>query len=376
MTDDSDCDDADIEYDYKSEEDDDADVDMAEGVPQQGPLPTNQESSTWGDPNGTTSTPATPSWHNTHSPKIRMMGLGELRPEMLAKMKEVAECLNVPAEAAAVLLHQFAWSRDSLFEHYVDQSEKILKKAGVFARCTAVVMSSIKSPSRRTTRSTSKALTCSICYDDDVKTSDMYCMPCKHAFCIACWKGYLHNTLYESGLGPSCVFLTECPHSGCQEKVTEAEYSDLLSIKHEAMNSSRDRSDDEGIHPDLKQFRYFLLRAYVEANPLTQVCPTPGCDRVASAVSELALKEQKGMVACDNVALHSQTTSMPFYFCVYCGHDEAHAPVACKQLRMWQTKCQNESESVNWILANTKPCPGCSRRIEKNQGTVKSIYYP
>jgi ariadne-1 len=371
---DCDCEDDDVEYDYESEEEDgrDFDVDATEGTSGQDSLPSNRESSvsSWEDTHETPHSPTTPSWNNKYGPGIRITGLGELRLEMLYKMKTVAECLNVPVEAAAVLLHQFAWSSDSLLEQYVDESEKILKKAGVFARCTAVVNSSTKSPSRVTTRSVAKALTCSICYDDDLKTSDMYCMPCKHAFCIACWKGYLHNTLYESGLGPSCVFLTECPHSGCQEKVTEAEFSDLLSIKHKAMNSSYERSDGELVHPDLKQFRYFLLRAYVEANPLTQVCPAPGCDRVASASSRMVLEQQQGIVVCDNVALHSETSSMPFCFCAYCGHDEAHAPVTCKLLQMWLTMCQNESANVNWMLANTKPCPKCSTRIEKNQGKV------
>lgn len=30
-------------------------------------------------------------------------------------------------------------------------------------------------------------------------------------------------------------------------------------------------------------------------------------------------------------------------------------------------KCGNESETANWILANTKKCPVCTVRIEKNQ---------
>ncbi len=38
------------------------------------------------------------------------------------------------------------------------------------------------------------------------------------------------------------------------------------------------------------------------------------------------------------------------------------------QLIRWQEKCSNESETVNWILANTKKCPKCLARIEKNQG--------
>ena len=35
---------------------------------------------------------------------------------------------------------------------------------------------------------------------------------------------------------------------------------------------------------------------------------------------------------------------------------------------MWAEKCQSSSESANWIIVNTKKCPKCSSRIEKNQG--------
>jgi ariadne-1 len=360
------------EYDYKSEED----VDMVGGLPQQERLPADRETSvsSWDGPRSALS----PSNNQTDT-GIRMMGLAQLRPEMLNKMKEVAEYLNVPVEAAALLLNQFAWSRDSLLEQYVDQSENILQKAGVFCRCTAWFNSPNGSTLRTAIHSTANSMTCYICYDDDLNASDMYCMPCQHPFCISCWKEYLHNALYESGLGPSAVFLTRCPREGCQEKVTEREFSTLFSIESDitvVTNGDVNGNLKSKLHPDLARYRNFLLRSYVEMNPLTQGCPAPGCDRVASALSELALKEQQGFVVCDNVELHSRNSSMPFCFCMNCGHGESHAPVACKLLQMWEAKCRNESETANWILANTKACPKCSSRIEKNQGKVtRSVVY-
>jgi hypothetical protein len=56
-------------------------------------------------------------------------------------------------------------------------------------------------------------------------------------------------------------------------------------------------------------------------------------------------------------------------FCFTCG-EEAHRPVACSTVRAWLTKNSAESENLNWILANTKPCPKCHRPIEKNQGCM------
>ena len=39
-------------------------------------------------------------------------------------------------------------------------------------------------------------------------------------------------------------------------------------------------------------------------------------------------------------------------------------------VRAWLVKNSAESENLNWILANTKPCPKCHRPIEKNQGCM------
>ena len=52
---------------------------------------------------------------------------------------------------------------------------------------------------------------------------------------------------------------------------------------------------------------------------------------------------------------------------VRCG-EEAHQPAGCPALAEWAEKCQNESETANWILANTKRCPKCNTPIEKNEG--------
>ena len=41
--------------------------------------------------------------------------------------------------------------------------------------------------------------------------------------------------------------------------------------------------------------------------------------------------------------------------------------VDCETVKKWILKNSAESENLNWILANTKPCPKCKRPIEKNQ---------
>lgn len=37
-------------------------------------------------------------------------------------------------------------------------------------------------------------------------------------------------------------------------------------------------------------------------------------------------------------------------------------------MKAWIKKCQDDSETSNWISANTKDCPKCKSAIEKNGG--------
>ncbi|KAJ8305008.1 hypothetical protein KUTeg_018591 [Tegillarca granosa] len=54
-------------------------------------------------------------------------------------------------------------------------------------------------------------------------------------------------------------------------------------------------------------------------------------------------------------------------FCFACG-ENWHDPVKCMWLRKWIKKCDDDSETSNWIAANTKECPKCHVTIEKDGG--------
>lgn len=257
---------------------------------------------------------------------IRMLRAEDLRPEMMQKMSEVSDILGISMAAAGVLLRHCNWSKDHLLERYMrDDSDKVLRAAGAFHRCTT----------GRNTTNLHNNNTCKICFDEDV-TVPMIAMPCGHAFCKDCWHDFAVNAVDE---GPVCVQLT-CPQAGCTEKVTEDEIKLVVP-------------------PDvLAKYTEYQLRNFVESNPLTRWCPGKGCERVACALSEAAREADGNVAHCDACLTH---------FCLVCG-EEPHAPALCKQLQLWNEKCRNESETANWILANTKSCPTCLSRIEKNQG--------
>jgi ariadne-1 len=252
----------------------------------------------------------------------------------------VVDVLDIPPSAASILMREHKWAKERLFQAFFDNPDKVQEKCGVKARCSG--SSSIggadkvakTSGKNRATRSSSKRKHCEICMDDDGFESDeMICMPCGHEFCELCWYGFISNALEK---GPLCV-RESCPQAGCNELVTEEE------VKQAA--------------PDLlPKFESYQLRSFVETYGMTRWCPGAGCEQVA--VARGATADGGGIAHCEKC-----TTS----FCLKCG-EEPHAPVTCRDLTLWQDKCRNESETANWILANTKPCPKCHRRIEKNQG--------
>ena len=96
----------------------------------------------------------------------------------------------------------------------------------------------------------------------------------------------------------------------------------------------------------------YQTRHFIEKNSLLRWCPSPGCECVVAA---------QGVRTVTCTCLHA--------FCFLC-NQEAHEPCSCEQLAMWLEKCSTESSNATWIVANTKKCPKCDARIEKNQGCM------
>jgi len=252
---------------------------------------------------------------------IQLLPADQLVVQMKQRLTDVTEVLGIPEEAAVVLLRHFNWQKEVLLESFFQDSEKLLKKHGVFHRCNP------KPPL--------KTEYCAICYDD---VESRMAMPCGHEFCMDCWHDFCANAVQEEG--PACV-CTNCPDASCNEIVTEKEVSKAA--------------------PDhLKKFKTYQLRSFLESNKLTRWCPGAGCERVATAQSAAAMEQ-------DNYVAHCNCEGCSTSFCMICG-EEPHSPSECKELSLWKEKCKNESETANWILANTKSCPKCVSRIEKNHG--------
>ncbi|VAI21085.1 unnamed protein product [Triticum turgidum subsp. durum] len=107
----------------------------------------------------------------------------------------------------------------------------------------------------------------------------------------------------------------------------------------------------------------FLVRSYVEESKRIRWCPAPGCDRAVEFDGEKCTVQLDAWCACGHG------------FCLACG-EEAHRPVACDTVREWLETNRSDSNTAQWVLANTKHCPECRRPIEKNQGCMHMTCSP
>lgn len=101
------------------------------------------------------------------------------------------------------------------------------------------------------------------------------------------------------------------------------------------------------------KFDRFLLESYIEDNRKVKWCPSvPHCgNAIRTDDDELCEVE----CAC----------GLQFCFSCLC---EPHSPCSCPIWKLWAQKCQDESETVNWIQVNTMPCPNCQKSVQKNGG--------
>ena len=232
---------------------------------------------------------------------------------------------------------------------------------------------------------------CRICFMEANSNVELIAAPCGHYFCGDCYHSYLATKIGE---GPSVVFTT-CPEHKCRCLIPPELWLKCFSCTADSRALLGAQTDDgaaaapsstslspalsptggagaggggggvlwAGVQGSvgqeeqlslLQRYSRAILEQFVNSNKQMRWCPAPGCERIVMAGAGVKnVRCGPGGCGCT--------------FCFKCG-EEAHQPASCAELVSWVEKCQNESETANWILANTKRCPKCQTRIEKNQG--------
>ncbi|KAL3653962.1 putative E3 ubiquitin-protein ligase ari8 [Castilleja foliolosa] len=242
-------------------------------------------------------------------------GIRQCQEESITKISTV---LSISRVAAGILLRHYNWSVSKVNDEWFADEEKVRKTVGLLENHFPLP--------------DAKELTCGICFETYPRDR-MNSAACGHPFCVICWQSYIGTAIND---GPGCLML-RCPDPSCG-----------AAIGQDMMNQLASNDDKE------KYNRYYL-RSFVEDNRKAKWCPAPGCDYAVDFV-----------VGSGSYDVNCRCS---YSFCWNCV-EEAHRPVDCGTVSKWILKNSAESENMNWILANSKPCPKCKRPIEKNQGCM------
>ncbi|ENI04294.1 hypothetical protein COCC4DRAFT_197830 [Bipolaris maydis ATCC 48331] len=249
----------------------------------------------------------------------------QIQAQQDKQVDEVSSILGQPPEATAILLRHLRWNKERLIDQYMERTEEILETAGLSQDSTT------NPPKIQKV----KGFVCDICCDDD-PDMDTFAMKCGHRFCLDCYRQYLATKIQDEGEAARI----RCPGEGCT-RIVDSKSLDLL------------------VTADLhERYHTLLTRTYVDDKENLKWCPAPDCKyAIECPVKSKELTRVVPTVHCD--CGHA--------FCFGCTLNN-HQPAPCALVKKWVKKCEDDSETANWISANTKECPNCNSTIEKNGG--------
>ncbi|PAV64181.1 hypothetical protein WR25_24533 [Diploscapter pachys] len=248
----------------------------------------------------------------------------DLIKSMEFAIQQLQDVIEIAPGMCRILLNRYNWNVDKLLENYYSSPEL---DAEVFLRKARLL------PAEDMIVSDGGPLEgdCDIC----LEAGQLDGLACGHTACSECWKGYLNEKIRE---GQSEI---ECMASDCDLLIDDQKI--LLHITDQRV---------------VDLLRRQQINSYVEHNSRLRWCPTQGCEK-AVKIREFG----HGVVRC--MACKNR-------FCFGCGF-EIHEPLDCELLRIWLKKCKDDSETQNWLIANTKDCPKCGAAIEKNGGCNRMV---
>ena len=225
--------------------------------------------------------------------------------------RKTSEKLKVSLEQVQYMLQFYLYDVDKLEKSYLEAPNQVLEETNL-----------IPKPSAKPTPSLEY---CPICYEQ----CDLVVFTCKHAFCQFCIA--THIQIHISGGNALRIECLQCS---------------LLLNRNFVVSCIKDVQL-------IDKYDKFLLKNLIETHPLYSWCPGPDC----SCIVKVDFSASKPITCkmCSTL------------FCYVC-KENYHAPSPCKQFKNWLKKCQDDSETMNYICANTKDCPKCKVSIEKSGG--------
>ncbi|GLJ22723.1 hypothetical protein SUGI_0428140 [Cryptomeria japonica] len=259
----------------------------------------------------------------TPPPSIKVITKASLLAAQREDLHKVVELLRLKEQHARTLLIHHRWDVEKLLSVFVDKgSDRCLSEAGVM----------VLEPTSSCSTSLPSSVLCEICMDDKLQ-EEVTMMECGHCFCNECWTNYFVIMINEGKSRRVRCMAHKCK-AICDEDIVRK----LVSAK------------DPG---QAERFERFLLESYIEDNGKVKWCPSiPNCGNAIRVEGDVHFEVE---CICGQ------------QFCFNC-LAQAHSPCSCIMWGLWDKKCKDESETVNWLTVHTKPCPKCHKPVEKNGG--------
>lgn len=243
------------------------------------------------------------------------------------QISTVTEILNVSVSNANILLRKYKWSTERVLQDFSDLGgEEILRRAGLTSQESQQYNSNPMDEDSE--------YLCPLCYDDCTMADTTQLSGCGHRYCNTCWTTYISIKVRD---GQSRNI--KCMGEKCAMAVNESIVLKCLRDDHDLRH----------------RYSQSVIESFVEDNTHVKWCPsTPSCGN--AVISNLTATTPL-VIRC----------SCQHEFCFACGQSP-HLPCTCNMVKHWKKRCEDDSETYNWINANTKDCPGCQKPIEKNGG--------
>ncbi|XP_059635796.1 probable E3 ubiquitin-protein ligase ARI1 [Cornus florida] len=262
-------------------------------------------------------------WSNEEGPSTKVITKESLLAAQKVDLERVMDLLSLKEHHARTLLIHYRWDVDMIFAVFVERGkDSLYAEAGV----------TVENFGNLSLSESSSEVMCDICIEE-LPAEETTTMDCGHCFCNNCWTEHFVVKIVE---GQSRRIT--CMAYKCKAICDEGKIRNLVSARDLELAN---------------KFERILIESYIEDNNRVKWCPSvPHCGNAIR-------------VEDDDYCEVECTCGQQFCFHCSC---EAHSPCSCFMWELWTKKCEDESETVNWITVNTKPCPKCHKLVEKNGG--------